>query len=911
MDAIWFSHAGLSSRDHKHGVPSGQNSPGLSSRDHKHGVPSGQNSPGSIVTQGAHGTPPVQDSTSERHLVSRCMDSTSSGMGNHKGKPTGNSLHECTDCSKRFKRRCDLVVHLRVHTGDRPYQCNDCGSSFAQKTNLNTHQRTHTGDRPYQCNDCGSSFAKKAYLKTHQRTHTGDHPYQCNDCGSSFAQKVNLKAHQRTHSGERPYNCDHCGSSFALKQNLVQHIRTHTGEKPFQCQLCPMAFTTNFGLLRHERSHTGERPFQCDLCQKAFTRRLALKCHNKAIHKKYYFGVLLPLLVHRLQRASALRWQVLPSVELVRLGLAAARPLFTPGFQQLLLMAMFASTITSSEILHPYQRSFLARLPGLPAFYAKDLVLWLALLDLHFHAHHVSSQPAGLSERQLRTPTWTPASTPLYPQPLAAFSTRAVSPSPSLVPTPAFSAHWCLLYRRHCMCPHPQFDKCPMSTLWSIAHLHTLLPHTAFRTTFLPGCYDAIIPRSLPTKFLATAPTSYPAPTQPCFPTVAPALGPSLSAPSLEHSPDPLLVPSSPATSSRTTVSTTVIPSARHACTPPQHLVAPNAPTNMLATYPCPPGTFTSACAFATDKTALPYPSHFDNYAPDLLLLPHCHSLSSRDHKHGVPSGQNSPGSVITQSTHGTPPMQDSTNERHPVSSCMESTSGMGNHRGKPSGNRLHECTDCGKTFKRRAMLVEHLRVHTGDRPYQCNDCGISFSQIANLKRHQRTHTGDRPYQCNDCGSSFAQKACLKTHQRTHTGDRPYQCNDCGSSFAQKACLKTHQRTHTGDRPYQCNDCGSSFAQKANLKAHQRTHSGERPYNCDHCGSSFALKRNLVQHIRTHTGEKPFQCQLCPMAFTSNFGLVRHERSHTGERPFQCDLCQKAFTRRLALKCHNKAIHKK
>ncbi|XP_077492434.1 uncharacterized protein LOC144103644 [Amblyomma americanum] len=823
MDAIWFSHAGLSSRDHKHGVPSGQNSPG------------------SVITQSTHGTPPMQDSTNERHPVSSCMESTS-GMGNHRGKPSGNGLHECTDCGKTFKRRAKLVEHLRVHTGDRPYQCNDCGisfsqianlkrhqrthtgdrpyqcndcgSSFAQKACLERHQRTHTGDRPYQCNDCGSSFALKACLKRHQRTHTGDRPYQCNDCGSSFAQKDNLKAHQRTHSGERPYNCDHCGSSFALKQNLVQHIRTHTGEKPFQCQLCPMGFTTNFGLVRHERSHTGERPFQCDLCQKAFTRRLALKCHNKAIHKKYLLRHL-----RRMQRRPHRLYAAARPVPPV--GLAAARLLFTPGFQQLLLTAMFASTITSSEILHPYQRSFLARLPGLPAFYAKNPVLWLALLDLHFHAHHVSSQPAALSERQLRTPTWTPGK-------------AAVAAT----------------LRRH---------------------------------------------QHLP-------------PTQPCFPTVAPALGPSLSAPSLEHSPDPLLVPSSPATSSRTTVSTTAIPSARHACTPPQHLVAPNAPPNMLATYPCPPGAFT--CAFATDKTALPYPSHFDNYALDLLLLPHCHSLCSRDHKHSVPSGQNSPGSIVTQSAHGTPPVQDSTSERHLVSRCMDSTSsGMGNHKGKPTGNSLHECTDCRKTFTSRSKLVEHLRVHTGDRPYQCNDCGSSFAQKTNLNTHQRTHTGDRPYQCNDCGSSFTQKASLKTHQRTHTGDRPYQCNNCGSSFAQKTNLKVHQRTHTGVHPYCCDHCGNSFTRQSDLVRHQRTHTGERPYHCDHCSSTFAQKRNLVHHIRTHTGEKPFQCQLCPMSFRSSSHLVSHERSHKGEKPFQCELCQQAFTRGHALKRHKEAVH--
>ncbi|XP_069062148.1 zinc finger protein 12-like isoform X3 [Pleurodeles waltl] len=91
-------------------------------------------------------------------------------------------------------------------------------------------------------------------------------------------------------------------------------------------------------------------------------------------------------------------------------------------------------------------------------------------------------------------------------------------------------------------------------------------------------------------------------------------------------------------------------------------------------------------------------------------------------------------------------------------------------HRTRTSG-RLHKCTECEKTFRKKADILRHERTHTGERPYQCTECERSFSQKSNLSRHQLRHTGDRLYKCTLCEKSFSQKVNLIVHKRMHTND--------------------------------------------------------------------------------------------------------------------------------------------
>ena len=82
------------------------------------------------------------------------------------------------------------------------------------------------------------------------------------------------------------------------------------------------------------------------------------------------------------------------------------------------------------------------------------------------------------------------------------------------------------------------------------------------------------------------------------------------------------------------------------------------------------------------------------------------------------------------------------------------------------SGPRDHVCEQCGKTYKQKHHLVEHMKTHTEVKQWECPVCHKQVtcrqSLINHISNHHPEHASSLQgqYACHVCDKKYKVKVC-------------------------------------------------------------------------------------------------------------------------------------------------------
>ncbi|CAH1791297.1 unnamed protein product [Owenia fusiformis] len=193
-------------------------------------------------------------------------------------------LFTCDQCGFAFPNNSRLTNHInKVHLGIKmppkrrnripkfKHECPECEKCFRKKENLVVHLRWHR--KPHKCEittGCNKAFKSLSYLIEHlKKQHGVDYKFLCGQCNEEFPSKLaQIKHVASVHELKQLFDCDKCEHTFPNLRGLKKHKRDkHNIFSLIQCKSCQLYYPSTNALGVHRTLvHKGKKPVVCRLC---------------------------------------------------------------------------------------------------------------------------------------------------------------------------------------------------------------------------------------------------------------------------------------------------------------------------------------------------------------------------------------------------------------------------------------------------------------------------------------------------------------------------------------------------------------------------------------------------------------------------------------------------------------------
>lgn len=234
--------------------------------------------------------------------------------------------YPCDFCSRRFRKKANLINHMVAHQNIRPHMCNLCGSRYVRKCDLINHLKIHAYNIDGDDQVAGPSTSggkKKPTMKYDELSFLDDIPDEDDDddddgfdynhyskptqpvkknvkvnnsskgvglgAGKSKkplpAKKATKPAKFEKISKEKSLNDYNITIAKEPKKEYVERFPITDARKPFVCQTCGVAFTREKALESHQKVHANQEPtFDCGVCGDSFFDNSSLEEHMELRH---------------------------------------------------------------------------------------------------------------------------------------------------------------------------------------------------------------------------------------------------------------------------------------------------------------------------------------------------------------------------------------------------------------------------------------------------------------------------------------------------------------------------------------------------------------------------------------------------------------------------------------------------